>query len=462
MRKKERIATSSAPSIHKLLPEKVEYFFLILVLLSHLWLFFAHWGDAVGWDTDVHLQMLSDWPWSAHMWNIESQFYAYHPPLAFLLARVLLILGLDPVVSVQVVSAAASIIGFLFLRASLSALNILRTWRGLFFLIITSSLPLQVYLARSINMDVLIYAEACAALFFSIRVFFCDEITLSRNSVTTPFSLCLVLSLVLGLFTKYSGLLLLSIPLLVSIVHQCRCASILPRKNFRGVFHASCLCAIALAIAFPYYFERYEQKTGQFFPTNQDLDIYDKHMTLEERAVRDRDRITFLQQFFWGTSSDAVRMQDRDQKVLRILNTWKDVWSANKYNIEQSPLSLLLSRIYARLSLLFLGLGSISFLLQFRRWTSWDQLGVILLLFSLIEILSLLIYSYQYPHPIGIPNKGMYIAPALLGCGYLMTACIQPVEDMLVRHLFFARLCAYFGLLALASFLLLNALIPVY
>jgi hypothetical protein len=370
-------------------------------------------------------------------------------------------MGMDSVTSVQVVSATSSMVGFFFLRESLKYLKVLRTWHGLFFLYVTSALPIQIYLARSINMDALVYAEACAVLYYSLRVFFVEECSFHTNQ-TLRKSVMLLIFLVLGLFTKYSGLLLLCIPLLLAVVSVSPPSSIISRSVFHRLGVACGIGALMIAIEFPYYFERNYKPEGQFFPINMDLEEYGKQEVMAQQERRDADRIAFLREFLWGNSPDASRIQDRDQRNVRLLNTWKDVWSANKHNIQQSGLSLALSTMYANLSLVFLGLGCTYLLVRLSRWTVWDRLGYVFLIFSLVEIAALIFYAYKYPHAIGVTNKGIYIAPALLGFGYLITLIGYCAGNIHIPRSLSGNIIAGFAIVCLAMFLTLNAIIPVY
>ncbi len=440
--------------------KRLELFFLFLFVCSRTWLFFAHRGEAIGWDTSVHLEMLSSWPWSPGMWDIQSHFYAYHPPLAFLLAKLVSLLGFDPVTSVQVVSTTASMIGFLFLRESLKFLQTLWTWQGLFFLYVTSSLPIQMYLARSINMDVVVYAEACAVVYFSLRIFFVNDFLWTTKHLTKSI-LFLLLSLLLGLFTKYSGILLLGIPCLLAYVSIASFPSLINKKVLYRVSIALCIALTAAAMAFPYYYGRYYMQVGEFFPTNMDLEHYDKQTAINERVERDQHLSLFFRQLFWGTSADSVQIQDRDQKNVRMLNTWKDLWSALKYNVHDSAFSLQLSSIYANVSLLFLFVGCICFFLTLSRWTLWDRFGFATIVFSLVEIALLISYSYKYPHALGVPNKGIYIAPALFGFGYILTFIARVAGAIRFPKRIPSRITMVIAILFLGGFITLNAMLPV-
>lgn len=193
-----------------------------------------------------------------------------------------------------------------------------------------------------------------------------------------------------------------------------------------------------------------------------DLEQFDEHMALEERARRDADPGAFWMDLLFRNSPDATRIQDRDQNVVRMLNTWKDVWSGNKHNIAQSPLSLALSDAYARFSVLLLLIGVAPYVLRLRRWSLWDRFGTICILITCMEIASLIAYTYRYPHPPGVPNKGVYIAPALLGLGYLMTLMLQSAGELRRPQTPMRRFFCYSLLSLLVVMTLMNAGLPVY
>ena len=438
-----------------LFSRRLEYFFLCVFLLSRLWLFFVTRGVPVGWDTDAHLEMLTDLPWSDAMWDIHSHFYAYHPPLAFFLARCVLLLGANPVTSVQIVSALASLIGFFYLRASVRVLQMLNSWQGIGFLYVTSSLPVQIYLAHSINMDVLLYAEACAALFYSLQLFSAQN-AVASSARTVRTSVLLVLSLVLAMYTKYSGLLLLAIPVLIAAT-----SSTFFNCTVRRITGACALGVVVLVLAFPYYFGRQYTQSGHFFPSNMDFENYDKAALMNDRSKRDENPVLFLTQFFGGSSEGSTRIQERDQAVMRLENTWKDLWAGSKNNVQQSRSSLFLSVCYGAFAPLFLLVGLIALAYRRSRWTRWESVGCALIAFSLLELVFLLFYSYQYPHVIGIPNKLIYISPALLGFGFLLAAWIPSTGIHFPRSMK-TMAGTVLGTALLAGIVLADALLPVY
>ena len=225
---------------------------------------------------------------------------------------------------------------------------------------------------------------------------------------------------------------------------------------------ACCIGAIAAGLAFPYYLDRYEKQEGRFLPVNIELAKFGRVTTAMERLRRDQHRIAFVKSLLWGTSKGTQPMQDRDQQVLRMLNTWKDVWSANVKNILQSPLSLALSVIYANLSLVFLTIGCIYAVVRSSLRTAWDRFGCVLVTFALVEIAALIFYTYEYPHPIGVENKAIYIAPALLGFGYLVTLTSRMAGTIQIPKSLVSKIFIGIGIISVSCFMIFNTVLPVY
>jgi hypothetical protein len=431
-----------------------ERILLGVFLGSRALLFLLTFGQAVGWDTGVHLAMLDSWPWESDAWDVRSSFYAYHPPLAFLLARSVHVLGIDPVVSVQIVSALASLFAFLCLRWTLLRLGFLHHRWSVAFLYVTSALPIQIYLARSINMDVLIYAFACTALLGSSLLWGGEEARRERwwGSALVWFSVTA------AILTKHSGLLLLVLPPLA--------ACLLPGEaetetRARRVGYACSLCVLALVSALPYYALRYLPQTGTLLPSNMEMAEFDRATWEEEKqTVRDADLQAFWRDLLWGTSPGTERIQDRDQARVRMLNTWKDLWAGSRHNVTQSPLSLSLSTSYSVIGALLLSIGIAHLLCHLRSRDDWGRFGLLLTVFAVLHVLALVAYAYRYPHPLGIPNKAIYAAPALIGFGYLLTRplSLSPLGQSSSR----SDRRGVLLIAGLASFVLLNHLLPVY
>ncbi len=442
--------------------KKLEAYFLYLFLFSRLWIFIAHYGDAVGWDMQAHINRLAYWPWDYEAWDIRFYFYGFHPPVAFLLPKFLYFIGLDVTVSIQIVSALASLIGFFCIRASLAYLGLLYSWAGLFFLYFTSSLPIQIYLARSINIDVIVYAQACAVLYLSLLLFYNRNTRILSRNAQFKYGGVLLLCLIMAIMTKYSGLLLLTIPVLVVLVAPTQSGHVMSRGRFINLLIAACIGLGAVAIAFPYYHERYYKQTEQFFPTNMDLERYNKRFVAAKERQEDWEFLSFTRNLLASSSRNAPLMQDRDQNTVRLFNSWRDLWSGSKHNVEQSEASLRLSILYADIAFWLIWAGIIYFYMDICNKSDWHRLGIVLILFGFMQLLALVAYTYRYPHPLGIPNKGIYIAPALLGFGYIICNMAAFIGNIRAPKGLVGLVVCYISCAALIAFILCNALMPVY
>lgn len=437
---------------HKKIPwHHLEFAFLALFLFERILLFLDRLGTELGWDTGAHLEMISLYAWSDLSVGIHESFYSYHPPLGFLFARTLHLTGLSPLMSVQILSFIASLVAFFFLRATLKQFDLLSSPIAMAFLYVTSSIPLQIYLLTSVNLDVLILALASVVLYCSIRIFW-------KHQKSWELSLGLLTALAVALLTKFSGWILLSIPLL--------CALTKPRglldegvSMFRHLRHPLRTATLTLfsvtILTFPYYHHRYFASTGTFFPSNTDTWIG------EHREKRDEAPFTFIKNVLFapkahaeGTALEAFRFEG-----LRLYDIWNSFWARSTDFADQSETSRTISRLYLTTTPFLAIIGLVLALCTARRRPSaWNRLSIVLLSFTLIQFLALLWYIYQNPYGDWIPAKAAYIAPAMLGIGFLLAQPFAPFTSFTPKRTLLQT--ALFALIAL--FIVINHSIPVY
>ncbi len=430
---------------------RIEHVLLCAFILSRLVLLHQEWGVRIGWDVGSHLDMLNRWPWDEGAWDVRSSFYAYHPPLAFLFARALHLLGLPAAESVQTIGCLVSIAAFFFLRGTVSLLGKLRSPEGIAFVYVTSALPVQQYLAYSINMDVFVYAAACAVAYFSVLL-------VKRPSIGGMWGLAATLAV--GMLIKSSSLLLFSlpavlIPLLLLPLFRKRT---MWRKAVRAMLAGALSVALAIALVSPYYAGRYWLQEGALFVSNMDFQEYGSEgLQRERKDVRDVDRGAFIRDLFSVRASELLALEDRDQGRVRLVNTWRDVWAGSRHNVQSSLFSSWLSHAYSFAAIALLVAGVVH-LLVFFRGDDWDRFTVGMLFFGMLQMAALVAYAWKYPHPIGLPTKLIYIAPVLVPFGLLLTRAFAFVPA-LVR----GRMAGVVsGAALLGAYLLLNGILPVY
>jgi hypothetical protein len=71
------------------------------------------------------------------------------------------------------------------------------------------------------------------------------------------------------------------------------------------------------------------------------------------------------------------------------------------------------------------------------------------------------LYGFIYPHTRGVTNKGIYIAPAIYGMGYLAALAMTAIPFSEARFTWYRPLKITFFVL-LAAYMILNAALPVY
>ena len=411
---------------------------LFIFLSSRLWILFDRLGESWGFDSDAHRWMLQILSWKDPIVDVRESFFSYHPPLGFLIPHSLMSIGVSDIVSIQLVSFAASLAAFFFLRATLQKLDLLYHPVSLVFLYLTASIPLQIYMATSINLDAIIVACACATLYCSVRIFWCENTREQR--IRLVFGLIAILAF--SLLTRFSGLLLLAIPPLVAFFR--------PTFNFPRLAAATCLGIFALTIASPYYINRYYKTEGVFLPSNNDgwIEPYQAH--------RDKDRLTFVlnQLFAPLANAEGTALKDFDFAGIRLFDTWNSIWARSTWFRAQNPLSIIVSMIYiASMPILLFGGLIASHKYRHRSPPLWMALGYTLLTFSLLQLLASITFVYDKPYAPWHPAKAIYIAPIVFGIGYLLSNNLYACRSVRAWK-------AVLGCVAL--FTIINHTIPVY
>lgn len=390
-------------------------------VLSRLWDFWWQARDARSWDPHAHLEMVTRLGWT-HPFpaSLYETFYSYHPPFGFLLARTAHLAGLTPLMSIKLVSAAASLAAFFFLRATLRRLRLLERPEGIAFLYITASLPLQIFLSTSLNLDVIILAFASASLYFSVRLFASSKPpALSRT--TLPLVAALACTHLLALLTKFNGVLLLALPFLVAACFQfknLRCSM----PELRRVFAcAAVAAAAAVALALPYYHLRYYRETGNYLPGNGTH--FDRERQERGRKILQRDgSIRYTKRLFEASPPQRVQPNFSDLRANRLHDTWSQLWMRNLYlTLPGRPMSRV-SIFYLAVMPYAVSLGFLLFLLQCgsAARSPWRPLGCVFLLFAAVQVGGLILYLFQNPCTECYGTKAIYIAPALWAVGFLL------------------------------------------
>lgn len=428
--------------------KSVELDLFLLFCVLRPFLLFRTWDMSVGFDAGSHLEMLDATHFGQPLPGVFDLFYSYHPPFAFFLARTLTLLGLPSVASVQLISSASTFIAFLAIRDVMRTLKVLEKPGAIAFLYISFSLPLSVFLSHAISLDSMMFCAACVLLALSVR--FATQrfnINLQKHRALL---LLITGTVFLSLMTKFTGFLLLTLPLCAYGV----LVSTFSRKEF------SVLCAslfLGVLFAFPYYYIRYFEPGYGFLPNN--TNIYDRQDQEFVREWRSTHPTRFFIQTLLPSPLTAQNWHYRDMDQLRLSDTWKDFWVQDQWLLDRNetqelPLAGILSYLYFMLSPLFCFGGLILFLFHGKARDVWTHWGLLLFACSGVFLAALYQFILENPWAGSLSNKGMYIAPVSLLIGYLLS---RYYENARLQGAWYVL-----GFGVLAAFMTANYLLPVY
>lgn len=439
---------------------------LMLFLACRVWLFYLHFGTRWGYDVNAFIKVSDAITWSNPFLPLRELFYAYHPPLSFLLVHSITALtGADTHTVSQCMVFAASLSIFLFLRATLKHLHLLDTAKGVIFLYVLASIPLQILLATAINIDVFIFAFTSAAVFFSVRFFWPK--TKKSKAQTARYALVMTLLLTCALYTKFSGLIVLCVPVLTAILGmRIRPNTSNVRTFFDTAFKAALPSLIAVMIAFPMYYTRYYKTEGTFFPSN--LSWLREEQLHNARIERDKNKAQFFMNLFSPPVSHAADdIRTIDRRNPRLSDTWNQFWVRDEYLDKRGqPLSvssLQLSALYLSFAHFFVLIGLAAFLRNLKKVTIWEKFGCLLLSYCALQMTAQLMFIYSHPFAAWPPTKAIYVTPLMLGIAYLIANGSKMVPQKTLRVPLLFSVKTHDVLMgATALFVMLNHTLPLY
>lgn len=444
--------------------KRCEHVLLFTFIAARFWTFFAHLRLNEGWDWGYHMAVLDEGLFTFSDFltrDVFQSFYSYHPPLGFVLSDPFLRAGVGLLLSAKVVAFIASFVVFFTLRELLSHLRLLHKPVGLIFLYGGMSVPLMLFMSRSVNLDILILMFTCMALYLSVVLFGVPDLSAS-NRKTHMRKLFLSLTIFLALMTKFNGLLIASIPVIVACVFQVRT---LLQKNpnaFRIIRNAFALSVIGVVLALPYYHWRYFLTEGTYFPHNGQF--YEDRLN-EGQAIKAEDPQAYFFELFKGADARKEKPYWRDSDIQRLSDSWNDFWIRDFGLGLQSRLSLKISVFYQNVMPVLLLLSALLLLIQMalkRTYDpSWVALGISLFFYSIIQYVLLLYYIWKNACTWCYASKGIYIAPVILSIAFLL-ANIATVATLLPRSWQKKHLCNWILVSLLITITIVHHVIPVY
>lgn len=365
--------------------QATERSFLFAFVALRLFLFARYFGMFLGYDVRGHLDAVSLISWASPFLSLHHSYYSWHPPFGFLLTHTVTLFGISPLLSAQILSFAASLIAFFFMRLTLKSLGLLSELSGILFLYIGASIPMQVYLSVIVSLDVYVFCFMSIALYLSIRLLWGRQIVLM--SLLSGFALVFILNL--AILSKQSGFLLLPLPFLVFFFS----------KDFRTTKN---FCVTVLVTATPFFFGmfylyvRYYLPEHTFFFNSAGTFIWMQEVA-EGVLWRDSHRMRFLLSYVLPLDGGP-----------KLIPTWASFW----YMFDARSIALAtesLGLLYYCLAYIPCVIG-IRAMAQQKRDSVWHRFGSIILVFSLFQLLGLFWYIYSLPLDGYIANKGIYIA----------------------------------------------------
>jgi 4-amino-4-deoxy-L-arabinose transferase-like glycosyltransferase len=432
---------------------RLEHLLLALYLASRLYILWKRWGLIYGFDANPHMEMVRLMPWAFDGFpRLDGCFYCFHPPVGFWMAKALMLTGMRDSMAIQTVSALTMLLGFFSLRATVGRVGALdRPW-GIAFLYFTSSLPMMTYLGSAQTSDSIMYGWSAVILYVCVRLTWSRRRDTEAPSWRTWLGWAgLVALMAIAMLSKFSGVLLLCLPLLAALLA--------PHRVWLHLRSAIVACVLAVALVFPYYYVRNYREQHTFFPTNTSWLRADAVRAAQ--AKRDENRFKFILAMLTPSAVDPDHEEVFDTKVPRLYDTWRYVWIGSD-QLGPSSDSLAISRHYLVWAPWICLAGLVALVRRRRRLLLWGRAGVLFGGIAAIQVAALSKLAYDVAFAEWLYVKPVYIAPAAWFLGFLMTLPIT--ERWWLPYVLGTRwrLGRIFSLVLIAVFLGINGWYMVY
>ena len=426
---------------------------LSLVLLK-LHVLYDTWGRAQGYDRGVWLDMLHAVRWFEPLPASAALSCSYHPPLSFLIGRLIYLLYPHDVEASQISSTLAVLVAFFSLRYVLRFLGWLWTLPGMCLLYGGVSIPLIVSLGVETTYDSWVLAWFMLAVAVSVSVFWHQPSPgwWKDNPVARRVAL-LGLVLAAGLLNKFSGLLALAVPFVIICVRRGI------KTTFREFGAPMVAVLIAIVAVAPYYYEHNYKGQGEWMPGG--MEYWRGQELAQARAERDAAPFTFIAHMLRYPLKSPSNPQEPVWDSF-VHSNWLHTWTKDVVLGKQGEASLAMSRLYSGVLAVLTLAGTALFFIRRRRIPStWRHLGWVILCIAAYESVAALAFAWKYPLWDWRVFKTKYMSPAVLWIPY--ATAVGFADDWFVaRHATWLRWFETVGFYALVAFVLVNHLLPVY
>jgi hypothetical protein len=412
------------------------------------------WSNVTGYDWFSWLPIMHWTHWFENLPSTRSFASSYHPPLSFLIARLIYVVYPHEVEVSQVLSTAAMLGAFFVMRAWLKRLGWLFTMPGLWLLYGGMSIPLFVWLGVETSYDALVLTLFMMALAMSTALFW--KPSNPRWWTNLGFSTRLTglgIILACGMLTKVNTLISFSLPYLIIFV----------RRGLRGLrreFIAPLVAAaIAIVIIAPLYHHHFYKTEGTWIAICMEWER--PHDLLIQRAKRDRAPAQFIAHMLHWPRIKNPDPQTADFESFPSL-IWTETWIKDSWLGKQTEPSLSISVRYAQIFRWILAAGTGYFLLRFRRISkAWSDVGWILLVVTLLFSIAQLYFGWKYPLWDYRVFKAKYMSPGIFWIAYATGIFFSDrwFRNPKCRALKWLEEASF---VALVAFMFANHLFPVY
>lgn len=397
----------------------LERIFFFTVIALKLQLFLLKKGQIIGFDSASFIETTQYVIDSNGV--LPSVFFnqtSMHPPLSFLLTAAIALPLQDIVIASQIVSSLSMLIVFIALRLLLKHIGLLWSIPGFVLLYLTCALPIVIFLGMESSYDPLIFAWAMLALLASVKVFWKPD-PKKKGFMRFSYEALLILSIVGGMQTKYTGLLFAAFPFCVLLARK------RPNRFSRDLLKATLLIITAIILITPLYYQHYYRETGKIF--HHDMEWRTKSHLAKVRAERDTRPLATMWQII-RVPTFAFQW-DREYPDYRSFpdTIWFETWKRDKYSHLQGPISPFareVSNFYIFFFSIPLLMGSALFFIRRKKSLLWE-LGLLLFLITTLFSLASIAFGYHYPVWGYAVFKTKYASPIVLWFTFCTAYCVH-------------------------------------
>jgi hypothetical protein len=433
---------------------RVEPWLALLFLLLKVLLLRGTWGKIQGFDAPHWIDVLRVTHWFEPLPPPRALLASYHPPLSYLLGRLVVVFIPQEVEASQVLSTLSLVGAFFALRHALRHIGWLATLPGLILLYGGFSIPLLVWLSIETGYDGLVFFWFSLAFAQSIALFWQPVPKKWWRDAKFSFGVVLLgLTLAAGMLTKFSNLIALGLPFLVVFVR--RGLHFWRRETVPSVL----ALVVSLIVVMPLYAHRYFAADSRHLQAAMDwqrpLDLAMARALCEKAPLR-----------CWGNVLQLPNRSiiDSPYPVVEsfLSSIWLQTWKKDGcLGVQPSP-SLKVSNFYLQFFPLLLLGGTAWFIVRRRQIPKpWRHLGWVLIWIAILFCASALAFAWNYPLWDWRVFKAKYMTPAILWTAYAAGSLYsdQLFETRQKRWKQWAEQAALVGLIA---FMVVNHALPVY